>query len=50
VATPGQTRTVCRRTYGLRDRPSSDYWTIMDNAFTGYDAADERTVEQWLRA
>lgn len=34
--------------YGLRDNPSSDYRTIMDNAFTGYDDEDERTVERWL--
>ncbi len=35
-------------TYGLRLTPSSDYMTIMDNAFTGYDDEDERRVEQWL--
>jgi hypothetical protein len=34
--------------YSLRDRPSSDYWTIMDNCFTGYDEDDEKAVEVWL--
>ncbi len=37
-------------TYGLRDTPSSDYLTIMDNVFTGYDQTDERTVDRWLAA
>lgn len=36
--------------YGLRECPSSDYRTIMENAFTGYDDGDERKVEQWLAA
>jgi len=36
--------------YGLRDNPSSDYWKIMDNAFTGYDEADEARVERWLKS
>lgn len=36
--------------YGLRDCPSNDYWTIMENAFTGYNEDDERTVEAWLNA
>ncbi|MHB9131750.1 MAG: sulfatase family protein [Armatimonadota bacterium] len=36
-------------TYGLRNTPSADYMTIMDNAFTGYDQADERTVDRWLQ-
>ena len=36
--------------YGLRDNPSSEYWTIMDNAFTGYDQEDESQVERWLNA
>jgi len=34
--------------YSLRGHPSSDYWAIMDNAFTGYDQDDEDTVEKWL--
>jgi len=34
--------------YGLREHPSSDYMTIMDNAFAGYDQNDERKVEAWL--
>ena len=34
--------------YALREEPSSDYWQIMDNCLTGYDAEDERTVERWL--
>jgi arylsulfatase K len=34
--------------YALRNAPSNDYWKIMDNCFTGYDQADERTVERWL--
>ena len=34
--------------YSLRGNPSSDYWAIMDNAFTGYDQDDEETVEKWL--
>lgn len=36
--------------YGLRDNPSSDYLTLMDNVFTGYDEADERRVQRWLEA
>jgi arylsulfatase A-like enzyme len=36
------------RSYGLRDHPSSDYMTIMRNAFAGYDEADERKVDAWL--
>ncbi|MFW5923801.1 MAG: sulfatase, partial [Planctomycetota bacterium] len=34
--------------YGLRDNPSSDYMTIMDNAFSGYDETDEERVKKWL--
>jgi arylsulfatase K len=34
--------------YALKGTPSSDYWKIMDNCFTGYDEADERKVEAWL--
>ena len=36
--------------YGLRDCPSSDYWAIMDNSFTGYDESDEAVVDAWLNA
>ena len=35
--------------YGLRGNPSSDYMTLMDNTFTGYDQDDEAKVEKWLR-
>jgi arylsulfatase K len=34
--------------YALRNRPSNDYWAIMDNCFTGYDQDDEAKVEAWL--
>lgn len=34
--------------YSLRNNPSSDYWTIMDNCFTGYNEEDEQAVEKWL--
>jgi len=34
--------------YALRDSPSSDYWAMMDNCFTGYDGNDEEAVEEWL--
>ena len=34
--------------YALRGNPSSDYWQIMDNCFTGYNQDDEEVVEQWL--
>ena len=34
--------------YSLRGSPSTDYWTIMDNCFTGYDREDEKAVEEWL--
>lgn len=30
------------------NNPSSDYWAIMDNCFTGYDRQDEETVLRWL--
>ena len=36
--------------YGLRDNPSSDYRTIMNNAFDGFDDADDRKLDQWLAA
>ncbi|MFW6413813.1 MAG: sulfatase [Verrucomicrobiota bacterium] len=36
--------------YGLIGNPSSDYWEIMDNAFTGYSGEDERKVEKWLES
>jgi arylsulfatase K len=35
--------------YGLGKCPSSDYMTLMDNTFTGYDAADEAKVDAWLK-
>ena len=34
--------------YSLRENPSSDYWKIMDNCYTGYDQDDEADVEKWL--
>ncbi len=34
--------------YGLRTCPSSDYMTLMDNTFTGYNQDDENQVETWL--
>ena len=34
--------------YGLKGCPSSDYMTIMDNAFTGWDASDEDRAAAWL--
>lgn len=34
--------------YALRRNPSSDYRTIMDNAFTGWTDADEARVDAWL--
>ena len=34
--------------YTLEGKPSSDYWEIMDNCFTGYDENDEKLVDQWL--
>jgi len=34
--------------YSLNENPSTDYWKIMDNCFTGYDQGDEKTVEKWL--
>jgi arylsulfatase K len=34
--------------YSLAGNPSSDYWTIMDNCFTGYDQGDEAIVNRWL--
>jgi arylsulfatase K len=34
--------------YALRGAPSSDYWKIMDNAFTGYNQDDEEKVARWL--
>lgn len=36
------------RSYGLRDHPSSDYWKIMNNAFSGFDHEDEKKIERWL--
>ena len=34
--------------YSLTGNPSTDYWTIMANTFTGYDERDEEIVEAWL--
>lgn len=34
--------------YGLADNPARDYRRLMDNAFTGYDDADEAKVRAWL--
>jgi arylsulfatase A-like enzyme len=34
--------------YALRGNPSSDYKTLMNNAFTGWDEDDESRVDQWL--
>jgi len=36
--------------YSLRDSPSTDYWRIMGNCFTGYDETDEETVKRWLES
>lgn len=36
--------------YGLAKAPSRDYWTMMDNAYTGYDQADEARIDAWLEA
>ena len=34
--------------YSLKDSPSTDYWKIMGNAFSGYDEEDEEKVKKWL--
>jgi len=34
--------------YALRDNPSSDYMTIMNNALTGWNEEDEARVDAWL--
>ena len=34
--------------YSLMDHPSTDYWKIMDNCFTGYNQDDEEMVVKWL--
>jgi arylsulfatase K len=34
--------------YGLQGAPSSDYHALMNNTFTGWDAADEARVNAWL--
>jgi hypothetical protein len=39
----------CDASYGLRGAPSSDYMTLMDNTFTGYNHDDEKSVERWLQ-
>ncbi|MBT3294721.1 MAG: sulfatase-like hydrolase/transferase [Verrucomicrobia bacterium] len=35
--------------YSLRGNPSSDYKTLMNNTFTGWDDEDEARVNQWLK-
>jgi arylsulfatase K len=35
--------------YSLAENPTSDYHAIMDNAFTGWTAADEERVAAWLQ-
>lgn len=35
--------------YSLRQNPSSDYWKIMNNCFTGYDKRDEEKITEWLK-
>ncbi len=34
--------------YALADAPSSDYYAIMNNVFTGWNAEDEKRVADWL--
>ncbi|MBN2712902.1 MAG: sulfatase-like hydrolase/transferase [Planctomycetes bacterium] len=34
--------------YGLKDAPSSDYMTIMNNIYTGFNEEDEKLVDEWL--
>lgn len=34
--------------YGLTSNPSSDYYEIMNNAFTGWDEEDEARADAWL--
>jgi arylsulfatase K len=34
--------------YGLQGNPSSDYWDLMNNTFTGWDREDEARVDRWL--
>lgn len=34
--------------YSLRGNPSSDYKTLMNNTFTGWDEEDEARVNRWL--
>ena len=36
--------------YALEGAPSTDYWKIMDNCFTGYNEDDEALVNQWLES
>jgi hypothetical protein len=36
-------------TYGLREKPSSDYHEIIDNALTGWTEEDERRVDEWMQ-
>lgn len=34
--------------YSLKEQPSSEYQAIMNNAFTGWNEADEARVRAWL--
>lgn len=34
--------------YSFKGNPTTEYWKIMENCFTGYDQADEKTVMKWL--
>ena len=35
--------------YALSGNPSSDYATLMNNTFTGWDESDEARVDEWLK-
>lgn len=37
------------KSYSLKEAPSSDYYEIMNNAFTGWNKEDEARVADWLR-
>ncbi len=36
--------------YSLSENPSSDYQTLMNNAFTGWNEEDEARVDEWLNS
>lgn len=36
------------KSYRLEENPSSDYHTIMNNCYTGFDEADEVQLQNWL--